>query len=179
MRKWLKHPRQFLATANQPTVPERPETIDAQMEQLQGGVRRVVMIPNGTKMPSGVSKHLSTIRVPGAGNFIFDATAIAPREIRRAARFNRLPDILGATEGGMGTLDKTELNGPTAAVLGKTREGTTTQGTLTDEANLSNALRQTEKLIPRGGRVEIAKPEAEIINRQWLVPPEHFLSQLG
>jgi hypothetical protein len=93
---WTIHPENFLSSARSaeaPTIPEKPDTVDAQMKQLEAGKRRVVMIPQGTKMPSGIPKHLHVLRVPKAGNFIFDHKAIAPREIRRAAKCNRLPEL--------------------------------------------------------------------------------------
>lgn len=161
-------------TAETPTVPETPDTIDAQMQQLQAGARKAVMVPAGTKMPSGIPDTLKTIRVPRVGNFVFDPTELSPREIRRAAKFNRLPEILGAKDGGMGVPDKTELEPPVAAVVGKTPEGVTTQGALTDEANLPAAFEQTAKVTPTDGSVSIVPPEAEVSARlndpEWIEP---------
>jgi len=177
---WKIHPEHFLAStksAEAPTIPERPETVDAQMKQLEHGMRRVVMIPQGTKMPSGIPKHLHVLRVPKAGNFIFDHKAIAPREIRRAAKFNRLPEILGAADGGMGAPDKTELNEPISAVVGKDPDGTVTQGSLTDQEHLPQTLAQTGKLA---SEISVEDPEQTISERNdWRVHPADFLAQFA
>lgn len=177
---WKIHPEHFLAavrSAEAPTIPELPDTVGTQMKQLERGLRRVVMIPQGTKMPNGIPKHLHVLRVPRSGNFIFDHKAIAPREIRRAAKFNRLPEILGAADGGMGAPDKTELRRPIAAVVGKTADGTVTQGSLTDEAHLPQTIAQTGKLA---SDVSVEDPEQTISDRNaWRVQPHEFLAQLA
>ena len=177
---WRVHPQEFLARQNSamlPTIPERPETIQNQMGQLANGKRRVVMIPRGTKMPSRIPKHLKTIHIPRSGNFIFHPSKIGPKEIRKAVTRNKLPEILGAADGGMGAPDKTQLAEPISAVIGTDASGNTTQGTLTDEANMPSALEQTAKLTPDDGNVEVADPETEIRRRQWNVAPEDFLNQ--
>jgi hypothetical protein len=176
---WTIHPENFLSSARSaeaPTIPEKPDTVDAQMKQLEAGKRRVVMIPQGTKMPSGIPKHLHVLRVPKAGNFIFDHKAIAPREIRRAAKFNRLPEILGAADGGMGAPDKTELQSP-VAVVGKDRDGIVTQGSLTDQEHLPETVEQTDKLA---SDVSVEDPEQTISERNaWRIQPHEFLAQFA
>ncbi len=177
---WKLHPEHFLASiksAEAPTIPERPETVDAQLKQLENGLRRVVMIPQGTKMPSGIPKQLHVLRVPKAGNFIFDHKAIAPREIRRAAKFNRLPEILGAADGGMGAPDKTELQSPAVAVIGKDQDGIVTQGSLTDKEHLPQTIGQAGKLAKD---VSVEDPKQTIAERNaWRVQPHEFLARFA
>lgn len=177
---WKVHPEHFLASAKSaegPTIPELPDTVEAQMKQLEAGKRRVVMIPQGTKMPGGIPKHLHVLRVPRAGNFIFDHKAIAPREIRRAAKFNRLPEILGAADGGMGAPDKTELQSPAVAVVGKDADGIVTQGSLTDATHLPDTISQTSKLA---SDVSVENPEQTISDRNaFRVQPDEFLAQFA
>ena len=173
---WIDVPHEK-PTAETPTVPERPETIETQVQQVAGGQRRVAMVPVGTSMPRRVPRGLSTIRVPKVGNFIFDRGKITGSEIRRAVKQDRLTEVLGAAEGGMGAPDKTELQGPVEAVVGKTPEGVTTQGTLTDEANLPQAIEQTEKVTPPEGDVQVVPPEQEIAARQAPQQDDQFIYQ--
>lgn len=182
MTAWVIPPEQFLGSQNsaeQPVVPERPETIDAQMQQLYRGDRRAVMIPKGTKMPGGIQRGYKTIRPSSAGNFIFNPRAISPREIHQAVKFERLPEILGAIDGGMGAPDKTELRGPVSAVEGKDADGTTTQGTLADEGSLDSAIQQTAKVTPEYGTVSVTDPESVLAERMaWVISPEQFLQEM-
>lgn len=152
-------------TAETKTTPEKPETTTIQVNQLEDGQRRVVMIPEGTeaqKVPVGMRRTT----IPGVGQFIFDPKAIGEKEIRAAVKENRLPEILGATEGGLGAPDKSKLEGEQAVVVAQSPEGTEVQSTVTDEANLPTAVSQAEQLTPAGGKVEITSPEEVIAERQ-------------
>ena len=152
-------------SADLPVVPESNATIQEQMIQLQGGQRKVVMIPKGTKAPNVPKKSGLSIVYDGKAQYIFDPKTITPREIRSAIKRDDLPSILGAKDGGMGGPNKAALESEPVAVVGKTPEGVTTQGTLTDEANLARTVEQTAKVTPEAGRVEVVPPEMEIAER--------------
>ena len=152
-------------TAETPTIPEHEATIAAQLDQLKAGDRRAVMIPIGTFVPKGIARSTSMLYVPKVGRFVFDSKAITPREIKAAIKENRLPDILGATEGGMGVPDKSELQPPVTAVVGKDATGETVQGTIADQASLPQAIAQTAKVTPPGGTLGLRAPEQEIADR--------------
>ena len=158
------------ASAGQPlsamlaTVPERPETIRAQVEQLSSGLRRVVMLPSGTDYAGAIPQGMRSLDVPNAGRFIYDPEEIAPGEIRSAVRANQLPDILGAKDGGLGAPDKSQLQGPVSVVVAKDANGRAVQATATDGRNLARTLDQARKLAVNGS-VHVTTPEAEIADR--------------
>lgn len=182
---WKVHPEHFLAnhrqTAATETLPEKPGTLLAQIKQLSTGKRRAVMIPRGTAMPikfRAIPKHLRMIHVPRVGKFLFHPGKIGPKAIRHAVKHNGLTEILGATDGGMGAPDKSELQGQPEAVMAKDATGETVQGTLTDQGSMPETVEQTAKLVPEGGTLDITTPEDEIANRlAWAISPEDFLQQ--
>lgn len=149
--------------------------MQAQLEQLKGGQRRAVMVPLGTPMPHKIPNHLKQVYVPRVGRFIIDSKRISASGVRKAVKHNQLPHILGATEGGMGVPDKSQLEGPTTAVVGRAPDGNTTQETLSDSANLPDAIRQTASLTPDDGSVELQDPDATVSARMWQISPEEFL----
>jgi hypothetical protein len=149
-------------TAAKPTVPERPETIKAQLKQLTARKRRVVMLPKGT--PGIVPKGMKLFRDEYGNRYIYHPQLITEGKIRKAIQTNSLPSILGATKNGMGAPDKSQLS-ESIAVVGRTRNGVTTQATATDARHLATTIRQVKKLTPKGGKVSIEPPEIEIRRR--------------
>jgi hypothetical protein len=168
-------------SAELPTVPETPSTLSIQLDQLKSGQRRAVMIPEGAEAnlpPDTASGGLSTVDIPGSGKFVYDPAKMSPEGIQEAVAANRLPEILGPADGGMGAPDKTELQGEPVAVVGRDEQGNTAQGSLTDEARLPETIQQTEKVTPPGGEVSVESPAVEMANRQAaLESPEQSLSR--
>jgi hypothetical protein len=170
---WKVSPEAFLSggkTSAKPTVPETPDTLKLQVGQLAAGDRRAVMFPRGTplvKRPAGVKYYQDA----DGNTYFYNPKLTDQRSIDAAISENRLPALLGATEGGMGAPDKTALAGEPVAVVGRTREGVTTQATAADQASLPEALRQTEKLTPPEGQVAVEPPEIEIARRTEQAPP--------
>lgn len=166
---WLVHPQDFLKSGTMPTVPETPGTMDVQFQQLLDRKRDVLMVPKGTGRPKGANSikdaAFKTINIPKSGIFIFNSEKIGPREIRQAIKDNKLTDILGAADGGMGAPDKTAIKDEPVAVVGTTPKGVTTQGTVTDMPHLKKTLKQTRKLTPAYGSVKVTSPQDEILNR--------------
>lgn len=153
-----------LESAAQPTIPEAPNTLQSQLDQLVSGDRRAVMFPKGTpllKKPKGMRSYTDS-----TGNtFIFNPKLTSQKDIDDASQNNALTDLLGATQGGMGAPDKTELQGKPVAVVAKDAQGETVQGTLTDQPNLGQTVQQTEKVTPPDGSVQFERPEDELAHR--------------
>lgn len=153
-------PDQFMArrpAAEPPTVPEKPETIDIQAKQLADGTRKAVMLPSGTPPPAGIPAGAASLETP-AGTFLYDPARIAPQEIHNAVTENRLPEILGPAEGGLGAPDKSQIQGEPATVVARSPEGTEVQATVTDQPNLDRTLDQSRKVTPPGGTVAVEHP---------------------
>jgi broad specificity phosphatase PhoE len=155
---------QFRRTADQATMPEKQETMQAQMGQLVSGIRKAVMFARGTNVlprPKGMKSYQD-----GAGNtYIYNPQLISQPQIDDAISSNKLPSILGPADGGMGVPDKTKLAGPRAAVVGRGPDGQTTQSTLADVGNVDGAVAQTAKVTPVGGKVSVEHPAKEIAAR--------------
>jgi broad specificity phosphatase PhoE/2'-5' RNA ligase len=152
-------------TAAAATVPEAPGTMQAQVEQLRSGARRAVMFPKGTALtrrPKGMKVYQDSF-----GNTFYYNPALANvQSIDQAVAQNRLNELLGATDGGTGAPDKTQLDdSTTVAVTAKDASGETVQSTVTDQAHLPETIAQTQKLTPEGGSVEVEPPEHEIAHR--------------
>lgn len=157
-------------TAENPTVPERPETLAAQMEQLVDGVRDVVMFPRGSDLmprPKGMKSYTDEHR----NTFIFNPEKTSQQEIDAAIQNNALPDLLGAADGGMGAPDKSELPADAVAVVAHDPKGATVQATATDKAHIRKTVRQTAKVTPKGGKVSVEPPQKEIRRRLDLPDP--------
>lgn len=143
------------------TIPETPQTLGAQLEQLKKGERRVVMFPEGSQMPDRAPAGLKSAYSAGVGRFYFDPKAITPKQISKAIETNTLPDILGARFGGMGAPDKSRLQGNVFSVIARNDLGIITQETVTDQANLQRTIAQTQKL----GTVSVETAEETIARR--------------
>lgn len=151
-------------TADIPTVPEKPDAIAEQLGQLSDHKRRVVMIPRGT-FPHAAPEGMVTHNDQSGNRFIFNPHLIGIHDIKMAVATNRLPSILGAAHGGMGAPDKSKLRGAAVNVAAKSPKGFTVQSTATDMPHLKTALKQSTKILPKGGRVSVEPPSKEIARR--------------
>jgi broad specificity phosphatase PhoE len=151
-------------TAAQPTIPESPQTLQMQLMQLQQGKRHTVMFPKGTQVPQLIPN--TPLHKDAHGNlYAYDPERINPAQINAAVATNRLPEILGDAEIGMGAPDKSQLRGAVANVIGRTMDGTTVQSTASDEENLQSAIEATKRVTPPGGTVSVEPAQNEINNR--------------
>jgi hypothetical protein len=151
-------------TAANPTVPEKPDTIGVQLQQLQDGKRRVVMIPQGS-FPAPVPHGMQQYADAHGNRYIFNPSSIKQHEIKLAIATNRLPSILGAATGGMGAPDKSRLKGRPVNVVARKKNGTEIQSTVADKKSVSSAVRQSRKLAPRSGSVSVESPSIQIARR--------------
>lgn len=152
-------------TAALPTQPEKPATIDIQMQQLGAGQRRVVMFPKGTPPPAQYPNGTAITHDPFGNTYAYRADLIRKSEIRHAATQNRLSELLGAAQGGMGAPDKTALQGKVNAVVARAADGTEAQSTATDDFSMPGAVEAAQKLTPPGGSVTIEQPQNVIHQR--------------
>lgn len=160
-------------TASEPTTPESNDTILLQLEQLQQGLRRVVMIPKGTPGP-GVDQYPSDVVASDdyRNVYVFRPDLVKRSEIKSAAQNNKLNEILGHAEHGLGAPDKSALQGPPILVVARTPEGTEIQSTVTDEPNLQRTLQVTQMLAGPNGTVSIEQPGQVLADRQGQAQPQ-------
>lgn len=154
------------------TVPETPKTLALQLGQLADGLRRVVFIARGSKVKVNPADYGARKLILPPGEFIYDPKAIKPKEIIAAVENHELADILGAADGGYGTVDKSQLDGPVQAVVARDADGETANSALTDEAHTDSAIAAAQQLTPAGGSVSVEPPQTEISHRLESVPPK-------
>lgn len=117
------------------TIPEAPETIEAQMEWLRAGKRRAVLLTPGTPMP-GLPEWSGMILLK-EGLLIFDA-----RKEQRSALMNEIECALG----GLGTLlgygiDRKPAGESPQVVTIRNHSGREKQAVFTDEENLAAVMK--------------------------------------
>ena len=161
-------------TAAVPTTPESPETLALQMQQLGAGQRKVVMFPKGTPTPTpGTYPPGTAITSDGLGNtYIYRNDLTTRSAVKRAAKNNQLHTLLGSTDMGMGTVDKSALQGDPITVVARGPDGTEAQSTATDQANLPATIAASQQVTPPGGTVSIEPPEQVLAEREAVTPPE-------
>lgn len=152
-------------TAALPTAPEKPETIALQVQQLGEGGRRVVMFPKGTTQPGQWPAGVSLTHDEFGNTYAYRPDLIRKSEIRSAAKNNKLSEVLGSAEQGMGAPDKSALQGNPVVVTARTPEGAEAQSTATDTANLPATVAATHAVMPEGGSVSIETPEQAVADR--------------
>jgi len=173
MSSWRRRRRNLSAALQ--TVPEKPETIGIQVKQLADGGRKTIMLPNGTASPASIPAGVESLQTP-AGTFLYDPEQIEPKEIHQAVAENRLPEILGPADGGLGAPDKSQIQGEPIAVVARDANGTEVQATVTDRANLNRTLEQSRKVTPEGGAVGI-EAMADVLAKRTApaVTPDSFM----
>jgi hypothetical protein len=160
----LPQPEPVERTAAQSTVPEKPEALKTQLQQLADGQRKVVMFPHGTplmKRPKGFMEYTDADR----NAYIFNPQLTSQPEIDRAIESNSLPDLLGPVDGGMGVPDKSALRGEVVNVAAKQPGGATVQSAATDRLHMPQAIQQAQKITPPGGNVAVEDPAKEVRQR--------------
>jgi N12 class adenine-specific DNA methylase len=167
-------------TAAVPTAPEAPETIALQLQQLGEGHRKAVMFPKGTPAPTVYPPGTAVTSDAFGNTYVFRPDLTNRSAIKRAAKNNTLPEILGSAEMGMGAPDKSALQGEPVTVVGRAPDGTEAQSTGTDQANLPVTLAATQHVTPPGGSVSVEPAENVIAERQQQpAPPVPPQSQTG
>lgn len=159
----LPSPDAVERTSAHETIPEDRETLRTQLAQLAEGKRRVVMFPRKTqlmKRPEGMKSYTDE----DGNTYIFNPSLTSQAKIDAAIEGNTLPDLLGATHGGMGVPDKSDLR-EAVNVVPKAKDGTAVQSAASDRKHLKRAIKQAKKVTPKGGKVAVEDPAKEIQRR--------------
>lgn len=159
-------------TAAAATVPESPQTTAIQIQQLQQGVRRVVMFPKGQGQPIDAPPGNIGLTHDKFGNtYWYRTDLMEPGEIHRAAENNELPQLLGGPEG-LGAPDKSAMPTGGPVVVAKGPTGTEVQATATTPEQLPQTVAAHEQVTPPGGNVEVTGPKEVIQGRTTGTAPE-------
>lgn len=152
-------------TAFNPTAPEKPETLDMQLQQLGSGIRRAVMLPKGSGMPSQFPPGTSVTHDGLGNNYIFRPDLIRKSEIHSAAKNNKLTEVLGSSKVGMGAPDKSALGPDPVTVVSRGPNGAEAQSIATDERHFPATMLAAKHLTPRGGRISV-EPASRVIRQR-------------
>lgn len=166
-------------TAANPTVPEKPETLAIQLQQLSQGSRRAVMLPKGTPHPAIYPPGTSITSDSFGNQYVFRPDLIRKAEIRNASRNNKLTEVLGSSVVGMGAPDKANLGADPVTVVSRGPDGTEAQSTVTDERHLPATMLAAKHLTPRGGRVSIETPQRVVSQRLRYPAPQPQTADFG
>lgn len=145
-------------TAALPTMPESPATISIQLAQLGSGIRSTVMIPKGTQTPnySSLPPNVALASDPYGNQYFFRKDLIDRSRIESAAKNNKLPEVLGHAQMGLGAPDKSELPPNPHVVVVHAPDGTEVQSAATSPEHLTRTLAAMEGLKPHGGTVSLS-----------------------
>ncbi len=155
-------------TAARPTLPESPATIAIQLQQLGQGVRSTVMIPKGTPPPnySALPMGVSVASDPYGNQYLFRRDMTTRSHIESAAKNNKLNEVLGHAQMGLGAPDKSELPPNPHVVVVRAADGTEVQSTATSEEHLPRTISAMEALKPLGGTVSMENAPMALAQRQ-------------
>jgi len=153
--------------ASTATIPEKPETIAAQIAMINEGKRNVVQITEGEVVPEIPAVFgLKKLPVPGNGTFIYNPKVITPSRIKMAVEKGTIGELLG-----YGIPAKPAPGTEIGAVVVRAPDGTEKHGVLTDEPNLPKVLDAATKVASPGDTIGI-EPEAEVIAKRQATKPE-------
>jgi hypothetical protein len=144
-------------------VPERPETLDAQIDQLKNGQRAAVMYPVGTK-PQPVD-GFATIKTP-RGMVVYDPRKISVGELLRASRKGHENEFLN-----LGSIPKDEAiaranagETPTA-VVERTPDGTEVRAAAGTHKTAPGQMAEMAPQTTPGNTLVVETPEQVIAGR--------------
>lgn len=156
-------------TSANPTVPEKPETLGIQMQQLGRGIRKAVMFPRSSPIPSAFPQNVGVVH-DGLGNvFAYRRDLLNKSAIKSASRNNKLTEILGSSLLGYGAPDKQDLGPDSVTVAVHDPNGVEVQSTATDERHFPATMAAAKHLRPRGGRISLQTPQ-RIVHQRLAYP---------
>ena len=140
------------------TVPERPETIKAQLDELKAGKRPAVLVTPGAKaaIPPKGMKALRT----KAGRFIYDPARLTADEIQASVREDRIGEVLG-----YGIANKPAPGSEAGVVTVRDADGLEKRAVVTDAENMASVVAEAQKVTEPGDSVAIESPQKVLEGR--------------
>jgi hypothetical protein len=145
------------------TVPETPETIALQVQEVADGKRPAMLVPDGTEMPEIGS--LAAARTK-EGTVVYDPDKLDEATIKATPT----GDLLG-----YGISKKPKPGTEVGAVTVRTKDGTEKRAVVTDEASLPAVTKAAEEVAEPRDKVALEKPGEVIADRvksPWAMTPE-------
>jgi hypothetical protein len=170
-----------------PVIGESPQTIALQLQQLVEGARKVVIFPDGQGMPAhippGVALASGQSWIDENGQihrnlYLFRPDLTDRSAIKRAERTNALAELLGGTVD-MGGPDKTALQGPPVAVIGRSPDGTEAQTTAAVRQALPQTVIAMHAVTLEGGAIKTPEQALENMESQSPTPEQTRRSSIA
>lgn len=146
-------------------VPERPETVAAQMDWLNNGKRSAVLLTPGEEIPAlpeGTELHPTD-----AGTFVYNPEKTSPEKIDEAVANNTVGDLLG-----YGISEKPAPEDVSGVVVIRDANGVEKQAVVTDQRHLDSVVRSAKQLAGEGDTVQVESPQQVLAGRKTPVPSE-------
>lgn len=148
----------------EPTLEESKATVDAQMDALQKGTIKAVMLPEGSKYRPTLPPNMKVLDVrgdvPGAGKYIYDPTQLRAATIKEAAKAGTHGDLLGHIE----TKEDLADGRQTVVVQAHKPDGTPIQDS---QVHPENVEAQAAVLKERHPEAQISvKPVGQVLNER-------------
>lgn len=140
-------------------LPERPETIAAQLDWLTSGKRKAVLLTPGADMPP--LPEGTDIHPTDAGTFIFHPDRTSPEALDQAVAENKIGDVLD-----YGIADKPAPEQAVGVVTIRDLNGIEKQAVVTDAENLKTVLDKAKALAGPTDTVQMETPEQVLAGRQ-------------
>lgn len=148
------------------TVPEAPETLAAQMEQMAAGRRRAVLFPKGGEKPPAVPEGMKRV-VTRDGTFIYDPEQLKPKQIYDASKAGRLNEVLDLGEFSKADLvPKLQAGEQPLAVTERTPAGVEVKAAAGTESTAPSQLASLEAAKTPGNVIAVEQPAAVIAARE-------------
>jgi hypothetical protein len=144
------------------TLPEKPESLDAQLRLVTDGRKPAVLVPKGTPDTLRQNALAAGLReaTTVAGTFYYDPEQVTRMELRHAAAQDRIGDVLGYGISGKPTPDQT-----IGTVTVRNQQGAEKFSVLTDRDNLPSVAKAAAKITDEGDQVALERPEETLRRR--------------
>jgi hypothetical protein len=149
-------------TSSYNTLPEKPESLTAQLRLVADGRKPAMLVPKGTADSVQTEAKEAGLRaaVTVAGTFYYNPDRVTRIELRRAALQNRVGEVLG-----YGIAGKPDAEDAIGVVTVRDPQGMEKFAVATDEKNLPKVARAAAKVTDAADTVEL-EAVAEILRRR-------------
>lgn len=160
--------------------PERPETLKAQVDALQGGTNKAVYFPKGQanipEPPENANVTVVKGNKPGAGTW-YHTDDVAPEQIRASVKDGSYAKLLGFTQ----LKEEAAANGKPTTVVARDGAGTELKAGLVDATNPQAVAEQAAEFTKQfpNSRIGVERPEDVIAKRQGVPTKEENEGQEG
>lgn len=143
-----------------PVMPEAPDTLIGQLDDLENGVRRAVLFTNPDDVPSGLPSGSQVVDLDsGAGRVVYDPNRATAAEIKFADINGTMGDILGDADLGYGMREKPDPQNSIGALVLRDPTGTERQSIEVDAEGFADAHEALQKMSDPGDIIDLVDPQ--------------------